>query len=245
MDLIVSGCKGKMGSAVLEALRGSGHKLVSGVDAKADGTEGFPCVSGFSALHKTADCILDFSDHSQTMELLSFARIFQIPLVIGTTGQTEEEIAAIRCASTQLPILLCSNFARGLSLLRQMTALALAALPHSEVQITETHHVAKKDLPSGTAKALAAYIRTLAPYVPIIIRSERTGDEKGSHTVRVVHGAETVEIRHCVGDRSVYACEAIEAAAWLVARQPGLYTEKEDTADEDRDLWVRQSRQGR
>ena len=111
-----------------------GAELVAGADPNcSDGT--VPCVRDIRELQVEADCVVDFSHHSATNALLEFCVKNRLPLVLATTGQTEEELAAIREASKTLPIFFAANFSLGIALLLELAKQAAAALPEAEIEI--------------------------------------------------------------------------------------------------------------
>ncbi len=226
MDVIVSGAKGKMGSTLVRLLlRTSGAHLSGGIDRNADGSEGFNCVKSAEQVVWPADVIVDFSNRTQTREILSIAVSQRLPLVIGTTGQTAEDMAEIRKAAEKIPILISANFAVCYPNIRAIVAEAVAALDPCEVKITEIHGVHKNDRPSGTAKAFANDILSGNANIPVEIISKREDDVKGIHEITVKGANEKLTIIHEIISRDAFAHGALDAAKRLIGRTPGFYTE--------------------
>ncbi|MBR5410798.1 MAG: hypothetical protein IK104_09005 [Clostridia bacterium] len=226
MDVIVSGAKGKMGSTLVRLLlRTSGAHLSGGIDRNTDGSEGFNCVKSAEQAVWPADVIVDFSNRTQTREIVSFAVSRRLPLVIGTTGQTPEDMVEIRKAAEIISILMTANFAVCYPLIRSVVAETVGALEACEVTITEIHGVHKKDSPSGTAKAFASDILSGNANIPVEIISKREADVKGIHEITVKGADEKLTIIHEIISRDSFAHGALEAAKRLTGRSPGLYTE--------------------
>ena len=124
MKIILSGIGGFMGAEVAK-LANAGYRdssLAAGVDPNADGTYAVPVVPSFDRLKdipeaEAADCIIDFSHHSATGDLTAYAVKTGKPLIIATTGQTEEELKMIREASEKIPVFFAANYSLGVALL--------------------------------------------------------------------------------------------------------------------------------
>ena len=172
MKLLISGLCGHMGTEVaklaLAGCRGADPTATVGVDMNACGAEGIPCAVGFETatdpVFTTADCIVDFSHHSATPALLDYAVANNIPVVLATTGHTEEEKAAITKAAASIPVFFAANFSLGVALLIDTARQVAAAMPEAEIEIIEKHHNRKLDAPSGTALLLAQSIQKISDW---------------------------------------------------------------------------------
>ncbi len=244
MNILVNGIAGHMGREVArlceEGCRGA--CLLGGVD---------PCGSlpdtqvwqSFADLPKTADisCIVDFSHHSCAPALLSFAKERRLPVVVATTGHTEEELAAIRAAANEIPVFFSANMSYGVALLVELAKQAAAAMPEADIEIIEKHHNRKLDAPSGTALMLAEEIcrvREGAYAKPgragkakreageIGIHAVRLGNIVGEHEVIIGTQSQTITLKHEAHSRALFAEGALAAAAFLVTCPPGLYDMK-------------------
>ena len=244
MKLLVCGLHGHMGALVAKAAlaENAGVEKIVGVDPApcADRTlSDIPCAKDFASADAAVDCIVDFSHHSLTRELLAFAVKNKLPLVLATTGQTEEEKNAIKGAAKKIPLFFAPNYSIGVTLLIDLAKRAAKALPNAEIEIVERHHDRKLDAPSGTALALAnalAETRKDAKIVPgrtgvgkreaneIPIHSLRMGNIAGVHEVILGTNSQTLTLCHEVHDRSIFAEGALAAAKFLVGKAPGLYT---------------------
>ena len=243
MRIMISGIGGRMGSvlASLASEGAYGARLICGVDRSAEHCT-VPCFRSVRNARTDVDCVIDFSSHTQTDELLSFCTSNSIPLVIATTGQTDGENAMIERASKHIPIFMSANYSVGIAILTGFAKKLAKAMPDAEIEIVETHHDGKADAPSGTAAAIADAVRTIRP--ELTVHPGRTGygirskTEIGIHSVRIAASAgehevifstpaETVRLTHEATDRRLYADGALRAARFLCSLpkgSAGLYT---------------------
>ncbi len=234
MNILITGISGRMGQAVKAAV-----ELNPETTATATHDAGEDIQSALSA----ADCAIDFSFHGFTPELLAAAVAQGKPLVIGTTGHTPEEKAAIASASQQIPIVFASNYSVGVNTLFWLTRKATAILKDYDIEITEMHHHHKLDAPSGTARTLAEIVCEetglsyeedvmhgrnglvgARPQRQIGMHSLRGGDVVGDHTVMFATDGERVELTHKASSRMTFAQGAVRAALWLAGKPAGLYS---------------------
>ncbi len=191
-----------------------------------------------------ATCVVDFSIHSFTCQLLAAALARGTHLVIGTTGHTDAERAAIHAAATQIPIVYASNYSVGVNTLFWLTRQAARILGQDrfDIEVTEMHHRHKIDAPSGTARTLldilteatgTSYAADVVhgrvgnigprPAREIGMHSLRGGDVVGDHTVLFAADGERVELTHKASSRLTFAAGAVRAALWLANKPAGLY----------------------
>ena len=233
VNILVTGCKGRMGQAVISAAEAQGV----GVGACIDMGDSLP-----EALAK-CDTVIDFTSHHFSDELLAECLAQGKSMVIGTTGHTDEQLAAIRSASEKLPIVFASNYSVGVNTLFWLTRKAAELLGEDfDLEVVEMHHRMKKDAPSGTARTLVeilADVRGLSydsdcrhgrfgdvgARTPkeIGVHALRGGDVVGDHTVIFANTGERVELTHKALSRDTFAGGAVRAARWLVGKGPGLY----------------------
>jgi len=173
---------------------------------------------------KDAGCIIDFTLPEPTLGHVKACVEAGVPMVIGTTGFTPEGEAAIKKASERIPIVFSPNMAAGVNILFKIVAEAAKALgPDFDIKVDETHHVHKKDSPSGTAKMIARVIReSSGKDVPI--EAFREGEVIGNHGIVFEGKFETLEIRHDAKSREAFAAGAVKAAKFLAGKRPGLYS---------------------
>ena len=128
----------------------------------------------------------------------------------------------MQAASGDIPLLWASNFSLGVAVLEELAMRAARALPAWQVDIVETHHVHKKDAPSGTAITLAEAVASAGVGIPRI-ESRREGEVIGDHGIRYVGPGESIELSHSAVSRDIFARGALQAAMRLTGRSPGLY----------------------
>lgn len=214
VKIIICGSKGRMGQALVACAKADPElQLVGEIDQGDD----------LSALVAASDAIVDFSVHEATALIARLAAQHKKALVIGTTGHTEAERRATREAVKPIPCVWASNFSTGVNTLFWMTAKVAGIIgPNWEAEITETHHTAKKDAPSGTAKTLQQILKK-ARGKDAPAHALRIGDIVGDHTVTFGTAGERLELTHRATSRDTFARGALRAAKWAVSQKPGLY----------------------
>ncbi len=242
MDMIVHGATGRMGRILCELADAQGHTVSAKVAADAPLDAAVFCRS-LSALPAAsvaaADCVIDFSNHAATADLLSFCKANRLPVVIATTGQTEAEKVLISDVSKEIPIFFSANMSIGIAVLADLARRAAAAFPTADIEIVEIHHNQKLDVPSGTALLLAKSIQNVRKNATLLIgrhengkrtaqeigiHSLRLGNEVGTHEVLISTGNEVITLKHEAKNRALFADGALAAAAWLIGRPAGLYS---------------------
>ena len=244
MKIIVNGIMGRMGREVARLLSENfkGAELAAGVDIHPEGAERFPVYEKLTDYNGDADCVLDFSHYLATEELLSYCVEKNLPVVIATTGHTESELSMIRAASEKIPVFHSANMSLGIALLASLARTAAKTMPGANIEIIEKHHNRKLDVPSGTALLIAEEIRTERPDHSLLvgrsdagrrpekeigIHSLRLGNIVGEHEVIIATDTQVITLKHEARDRSLFAEGAIEAAAFLQGKKPGLYNMKD------------------
>ncbi len=242
MKIILSGFCGHMGKEVrLSAARRGDCEICMGVDPMMpEGTEN--CVRSFGECTADADVIVDFSHHVMTGTLLDFAEAKGLPVVLATTGQTEEETARIREAAKRIPLFFAANYSLGIATLTDLVKRVLLLYPDAEVEILEAHHDRKLDAPSGTALALFRAVKEVRPEAEAVcgregqgrrkpqdvgIHALRMGNIVGIHEVLIGTQNETISLKHEAHSRGVFADGSLKAAAFLLGKAPGLYDMKD------------------
>jgi len=174
---------------------------------------------------KNCDVAIDFSHADAIDEICRAASRLNKPLVIGTTGHSQEQRQTIEQAARSVPIVLASNFSVGVNVLFWLTRKAAELLvPDFNPEIIETHHKMKKDAPSGTAKTLAEILKASQESKnEIPIQSVREGDVVGEHTVTFSGVSERLELTHRAGSREIFARGALRAVKWIMGKPAGLY----------------------
>lgn len=250
MKLILGGAMGRMGREVALAAKDAGMDIACGVDVAYAGQPfEFPMVTDFDKVTEEADVLVDFSRPAGLMDLLSLAKREKMPVVLCTTGYTEEELEAIRKASEEIAVFRSANMSLGINLLRRLCAIAARTLGDDfDIEIIERHHRMKADSPSGTAIMLydAVEKETGSPKEPIYGRYGRTAQRKpaeiglhavrggtvtGEHEVCFYGEGEEVILSHRAENRSLFARGAVKAARFLKGKPAGMY-DMQDVLDE-------------
>ena len=236
MKIAIVGAAGRMGR-MLAALADADPALE--VAAKVDVAEGYD-----KAWPADVGAVIDFSFHAAVPGYIAKAAEAGLPYVLGTTGLTAEEQAAVDTAAKRIPVVQSGNYSLGVNLLLNLVEAAAKALgPEYDVEVVEMHHRHKKDAPSGTAlmlaKAAAAgrgvdfgkaavYGRKgivgERPEGEIAIHALRGGSVVGDHTVMFAGDVERVELTHRAQSREAFAAGALKAAQWAAGRPCGIYT---------------------
>lgn len=226
--LLIHGASGRMGRALLRLVGERPElQLVAAVsrsgEALAEAPDGVPVLPvARLADAPDFDLAIDFSLPEAFEPLVAACRAKGAALVSGTTGLSPGQLEALDEASELMPVLWSANFSVGVAVLRALVHQAAAALPAWDADIVESHHVHKKDAPSGTALSLGAMValgRGSQPHYA----SLRCGDVVGEHLVQFTGHGERLELVHRATDRDIFARGALEAAVRLAGKGPGRY----------------------
>ena len=232
-----------MGQAIVRAAEGNIYRIVAGIDANADAVAPvckFPVYQSISDFPGHADVIIDFSHHTALPSLLAYGKANGTPIVIATTGHTDEEKELMKKASSELAIFFSGNMSIGINLLIELAKNAAKALGESfDVEIIEKHHNQKLDAPSGTALMIADALREEreeTEYVydrhsvrkareprEIGIHSVRGGTIVGEHEVIFAGNNEIINISHTAMSREIFANGALKAAEYVSHKSAGMY----------------------
>ena len=236
--VIVYGALGRMGSIVVNKVESAADmELAAGVDVMS---QGGAVLSSLQEVTEKADLIVDFSHHSLTPSLLSWAVERGVPTVVATTGHDKGELDAIAAAGERIPVFHSANMSIGIALLASMAKKAAAVLPEADIEIVEAHHNRKLDAPSGTALLLAKAVKESRPEAvfhtgrsgmgkreknEIGIHALRMGNLPGTHEVILTTDTQSVTLKHEVYDRALFAEGALEAGRFIAApdRGAGVY----------------------
>jgi len=240
--IAVNGVAGQMGQVVRRhADDRDDVGVVLGISSGATAAVDVPVVpSGgrAAALESHAvDAVVDFSTHEALTALADDCAEAGVALVTGTTGLGADEQDTLDRASESVPVLHAPNFSRGIHALLGALTAALETLPGYDVEVLETHHNRKQDAPSGTAGRILETIAEVREFETVAGREgiqpreadevgmlvRRAGDVRGEHEVLLADNAEVLTLTHRAEDRAVFAAGALDAAAWLVDREPGRY----------------------
>ncbi|MGI6108224.1 MAG: 4-hydroxy-tetrahydrodipicolinate reductase [Eubacteriaceae bacterium] len=240
--VIISGALGVMGQIVAETVAADpDYEVVAGIDREDSSALPFPVYENPDQIAQPADVIIDFSHFSAFPKVFDYAEKTATPIVIATTGLTEEDDRTIAQGITEIPVFKSANMSLGINILiRALQAVAPALEEDFDIEIMERHHNRKKDAPSGTALLLADAVNDSLSEkkvyncaregrnVPrqeneIGITAVRGGTIPGEHTVLFAGEDELIEFKHTALSRKIFANGALKAAKYLLEQQPGLY----------------------
>ena len=243
MKIIINGAGGKMGHILSEMAESQGEKVAARVDV----TFTAPEYSKLDDFTGEADCVIDFSNHNATHELLAYCIKKNLPVLIASTGQTQEELNEIHEAAKKIPVFKSPNMSIGVALVADLAKRVTKLFGECDIELIEAHHNQKLDVPSGTALMLAEEIKDAREGTSfnigrhengkrspseIGIHSLRYGSEVGTHEIIFSNGLETITIKHDAKNRALFAKGALEAARWLVKQSAGFYNMKDFIAGE-------------
>ncbi len=243
MRVIIHGITGKMGQMIksLADANFAGSEFAAGVSPDVT-VEGNGHYKSFDKCTEEADVVVDFSFHTAVKGLLDFCVSRKLPVVIGTTAHTPKEKELIKEASKKIPVFATGNMSVGVAVLADLAKKTAAAFPGANIEIVETHHNQKVDVPSGTALMLANSIKEVRPEAvynigrhengrrkpeEIDIHSLRIGNVVGIHEILVSTGNETITLKHEAHSRALFGEGALRAAAFICTKGPGLYDMKD------------------
>lgn len=244
MNIIIHGAAGRMGRMVEEKAREgvAGASVAALVDPNAPVGGGERCYAALADYTGPADAVVDFSHHTAVGALLDYCAARSLPVVVATTGHTAEEKEKIAAAAERVPVFCSANMSVGVAVLADLARRAAAAFPEADIEIVETHHNQKLDVPSGTALLLADAIREARKDATLLIgrhengkrtareigiHSIRLGGEVGTHEILISTGSETITLKHQAASRALFAEGALRAAAFLLGKPAGLYSMKD------------------
>lgn len=209
----IFGVTGRMGQKVKEIVENTdGLEFVGGLSL--DPTDSEPL--------RKPDVVIDFSLPDSLPTLKTFLQAHRCALVSGITGYQEKDFAELQSLSKNGPVFWSANMSFGVYLMCQLTE-ALAKFDRFyKFQIEETHHIHKKDKPSGTALIVERAARKSTNQLEPIV-SHREGEVFGIHTFTATSKYEEISIRHEAKDRALFAQGAVDVAQWLVNQGPGYY----------------------
>lgn len=222
LKVLVCGASGRMGRAVrAEIEASSAFAYAGGVDSGPG--PGVDAPAAFPRLLAGADLAVDFSAPASACAFAAACAAARKPFVTGTTGFSRAQLAALKAAGRRAPVFFSPNMSPAVNLTFALAALAAARLKNFDIHITEAHHTAKKDAPSGTALRYAERIAAARGGAQPPISSIRAGDIVGDHSVLYAGPHERVELKHTAHSRAVFAAGALKAAVWLAGKKPGFY----------------------
>ena len=241
-DIAICGANGKMGKTIYNCVKEREDcKVVAGIDLFTEQYADFPIVDSPEKMPVKPDVIIDFSNPASLENLLNYCLSTGTPVVIASTGYSDEQITRIKSAAEQIPVFFTFNMSLGINLLVQLAKKAASVLgDRFDVEIVEKHHNQKIDAPSGTAIMLANAVNEVfdnskhCVYDRHSRRQKRDRSEIGMHAIRggtivgehdVIFAGhdEVITLSHSAMSKTVFAEGAINAGIFLKDRPAGLY----------------------
>ena len=245
--VIMHGCNGHMGQVITGLCKEDDNiEIVAGIDLYDGIKNDYPVFASLKDCDVEADAIIDFCNAKAVDGLLDYCRETKMPVVLCTTGLSEEQIARVEEVSKTVPVLRSANMSLGINTLMDLVKKATAVFAEAgfDIEIVEKHHNQKLDAPSGTAIALADAINEElnGEYAYKYDRSQelkkrekkeigisavRGGNIVGEHDVIFAGTDEVITIRHTAYSKGVFGKGAMEAAKFLKGKPAGLYDMKD------------------
>ena len=240
---IMHGCNGKMGQTITAMCKEDPEiEIVAGIDLYDGISNSYPVFPNISVCDVKADVIIDFSNAKAVDDLLVYSVEKQVPVVLCTTGLTEEQLQKVQEAGKKVAVLKSANMSLGINMLMELLKKAALTLTPAgfDIEIVEKHHNQKLDAPSGTALALADsmnealeekydYVydrsreRKKREKYEIGISAVRGGNIVGEHEVIFAGQDEGIEFKHTAYSTAVLAKGAVQAAKFLAGKPAGMY----------------------
>lgn len=240
---IMHGCNGHMGQTITGLCADDEQiEIVAGVDPFDGIKNDYPVFPSLEACDVEADVIIDFASAAAVDDLLDYSVKYQIPVVLCTTGLSEEQLAKVEKASRKVAVLKSANMSLGINTLMDLLKKATSVFVPAgfDIEIVEKHHNQKVDAPSGTAIALADSMnevlnneyqykydrsaeRKKREKKEIGIQAVRGGNIVGEHEVIFAGTDEVITFKHTAYSKAVFGKGAIEAAKFLAGKPAGFY----------------------
>ena len=241
--IIMHGCNGHMGQVISGIVeKDPDAEIVAGIDIADQGKNSYPVFTDIDACQVEADAIIDFSSAKATDKLLEYSAARQIPVVLCSTGLSQEQLAKVEETSRKVAVLKSANMSLGINTLLKLVqdAAKVLAAAGFDMEIVEKHHRLKLDAPSGTALALADSINEAMDnqyhYVydrsqkrekrddkEIGISAVRGGTIVGEHEIIFAGQDEVIEFKHTAYSKAIFGKGAVEAAKFLAGKPAGRY----------------------
>lgn len=241
------GCNGHMGQVISGlADQDADVQIAAGIDVKDNRDNGYPVYTSLEDCQVEADALIDFSNAGAADALMDYCAKHNLPLVLCTTGLSEEQLAKVEETSKKVAVLRSANMSLGINTLLKLVqdAAKVLAAAGFDMEIVERHHHLKVDAPSGTALALAdslneamgneyhyvydrSQVRQKRDPKEIGISAVRGGSIVGEHEIIYAGPDEVIEFKHTAYSKAVFGKGALEAAKFLAGKPAGLYDMKD------------------
>ena len=247
VKMIMHGCNGKMGQVITKIVKEDANaEIVAGIDKFMGIPNDYPVFDSIDKCDIEADVVIDFSNAAAVDGLLDYCVSTQTPVVLCTTGLSEEQLGKVQEASKKVAVLKSANMSLGVNMLLKLLqdATKILAPAGFDIEIVERHHNQKVDAPSGTALAMAdsinatlngeytytydrSQVRQKRDKKEIGISAVRVGTIVGEHEVIYAGEDEVIEFKHTAHSKAVFAKGAVEAGKFLKGKSAGLYDMKD------------------
>lgn len=251
MKIIIIGSSGAMGQAIIRYADSTQDiEIYAGLQKSPEKDELFPVFYNFKELAEYVagqsikpDIVIDFSSPALTNELLQFVKEQQLPLLLATTGLSDDQLALVKETSKYVPIFDTNNTSIGVAVVQKtIYQLTKTLYPLGyDIEIIEKHHRYKKDAPSGTALMLLEAAQQAIeetteviygrsgigegrPHSEIAVHAIRGGDIVGEHIVLFANHHEVIEIKHQANNKELFVQGALACSEFLLQQTAGLYT---------------------
>lgn len=244
---IMHGCNGKMGQVISKIVKDDPNaQMVAGIDKYMGIANEYPVFESIEKCDVEADVVIDFSNATAVDGLLEYCVEKKVPVVLCTTGLSQEQLDRVNEASKKVAVLKSANMSLGVNMLLKLLQDAAKVLAPAgfDIELVEKHHNQKVDAPSGTALALAdsinealgneytynydrSQVRQKRDKKEIGIVAVRGGTIVGEHEVIFAGEDEVIEFKHTAYSKAVFAKGAVEAGKFLKGKEAGLYDMKD------------------
>lgn len=243
VKILMHGCNGKMGRMITEIVKNEEDAVIAaGVDKFTGIPNDYPVFEEIAQCDVDVDVVIDFSNAGAVDELLDYCVKKSLPVVLCTTGLSDEQLKKVDECSEKIAVLKSANMSMGINLLLKLLKDAAKVLAPAgyDIELVEKHHNQKLDAPSGTALALVdsineamgneyeyvydrSQVRKKRDAKEIGISAVRAGTIVGEHEVIFAGTDEVIEFKHTAYSRSVFAKGAVEAGKFLAGQPAGMY----------------------
>lgn len=242
IKILLVGCNGKMGHMISSVAQKSENlKIEAGIDMKTYSDFGYPVYTNINDVKETVDVILDFSRPTSLDSITAYAISKNIPIVLCTTGYSDEQTSYIKDLRNQIPVFFSANMSIGINIVNNiLKSISQKLYEDFDIEIIEKHHNQKVDAPSGTALLLANTIKDSIDSETIFVKGRdgiakrehneigihaiRGGSIVGDHEVIFAGQGEVIEIKHSAISREVFALGALKACQFVYNKPKGLYS---------------------
>ena len=241
--VLLHGCNGAMGQAISRMAESmDGLTIAAGVDLRAKQKNGYPVYASLEECREETDVAVDYTGAAAVDHLLDYCAKKKLPVVLCTTGLSEEQLRKVEETAEQTAVLKSANMSLGINLLLKLLQNAAKVLGPAgfDIELVERHHNQKVDAPSGTALALADSVNEALDnqYTYVFDRSQvrqkrgekeigisavRGGTIVGDHEVIFAGADEVIEFKHTAYSKAVFGKGAVEAAKFLAGKKAGKY----------------------